>query len=350
MAVAAAHDNWAQRQRRRPLDVVNVRPTDSPDQLKYIGQLMADQLAENNVETLQDLLDILSASPDQASVQGWLETVLTNGRPYYCVGLAQPARNHGQPFRYHVPLVNKFAYNAMVTWLNHWWTDPNTRYYLGPPLAPGVRGPRRLLDKVPPPRTDRTAQIAFPPICAPPIAPPAPARGPPPPHPPGDEGPDDENGDDGENGGIRILSPSPPQSPLNFDSSDYDNDNDDGVEPLPPSPRRLSSLELRRLRDEALRAELRRGPSYPPWPPPIPLEGRNEAPPPPIRRALRVVAFRPPIWPPSRAAEFPRRSSRIRNLEGRAAIIRRASRIRKNVLRPRKGGLAYFPGFYRIYF
>jgi hypothetical protein len=188
MAGVVPHDNWVRVTTRHPLDVASVQPTDDVSALKYIGDLMESQLNAQNVNTLQDLINTLGQLPDQTAVDQWLQAALTNENPYACVG--RPL--HGQPNRYYIRFVNKFAYNSIVTWLQHWWTTAD-RYYNGAllPLRPGARRRvRQRLDKLPPLLTDRTAAQAFPPNCAiapapaPPPPPPAPPAAPPPPPPP----------------------------------------------------------------------------------------------------------------------------------------------------------------------
>ena len=276
---AVAHDNWLRVTGARPLNVGNVRPNDDVSSLKYIGPMMSDQLNAQNVNTLQDLINTLAVLANRAAVDAWLQAVLTNATPYACTGLPQ----HGRPYRYYVRLVNKFAYNSIVTWLDHWWTTPD-RYFLGPflPRRPGrVRRPSRVrYDKVPPLLTDRTAAQAFPPNCAPPLAAPIPAPIPVP------------------------LPPPPPPAPIEdadevgLNNKEEEKENEirrqlimRGIQyPPPPIPLNESNDNRRQV--------IMRGIQYPP--PPIPLNDANDESNNDRRQVImRGIQYPPPPRPPS---------------------------------------------------
>ena len=47
-------------------------------------------------------------------LQDWL-TALVNARPYDCVLDRSTARNHGQPYQYHVTLVEQVTFSSLVS-------------------------------------------------------------------------------------------------------------------------------------------------------------------------------------------------------------------------------------------
>lgn len=186
----AAHNNWNDAVAAAPLDLDDVKPWESPLRLKYVGPAMVAQLQAEGINTLQDLIDLLSLASNQTEVRQWLEQTLQNPRSANCVGVANPVRNHGQPNRYRVRRFNKFAYNSLISWLDTWWNDVNRFYRVRIPRRSDVipsgrrRARTRQEDKLPPLLVDRAAGVAFPIACAPigvPVAPAAPAVPPAPP-------------------------------------------------------------------------------------------------------------------------------------------------------------------------
>jgi hypothetical protein len=159
-------------QRRRPLDVAAVAPYESPLSLKYVGPWIQAQLQRGGIRTLGDLIEYASLADTQDEVALWIQGMVGNFRPGACVGRSGA---YGQPNRYLVRPFNKFAYNALVAWMDHWWNDERRFYRIG--------RLRTRRDKVPRPMGDRTTVEAFPPACAPPGGP-APPPPPPPPSPP----------------------------------------------------------------------------------------------------------------------------------------------------------------------
>lgn len=190
---------------------------------------------------MQNLIDVLAPLPNEAQVWAWFEGVLQNARPFECVGESNPARNHGSVNRYQVPLINRFAFNALRTWLNHWWRGPTRSYRAGR---------RGRVDKLPPLILNRALADAFPNSCAPApnAAAPAPPPRPPPP-PPGPPRPP-RGGPQGRAAGpragpsfglapggrplelpVRVLSPSPPPGSEEGRSTETDrSDEENGLE------------------------------------------------------------------------------------------------------------------------
>jgi hypothetical protein len=153
----AAHNNWVRNAIQGGFRVDHVGPNARPDRLKYIGAHLRSRLADAGVQVLGDLIPILDGEASRQGVTDWLSAALHNARPFECVGRPPGPLS---PNLYEVRLVNKFAFNAIVTWLRRWWRSPG-RF---------ARRGRRRVDKLPALLTDRGSHgpnTAFPDRCRP---------------------------------------------------------------------------------------------------------------------------------------------------------------------------------------
>jgi hypothetical protein len=151
-----------------------------------------------DVTSLGELLELVQEERDQEGVRTILESATSNERSRQCVGEADSLETYGRNHQYRIRTINKFAFNALITWLDYWWRRDRNRDRIG------IDGQ----DKLPAVLRDREAREAFPDDCA---------------------------SFDGGNEDLGLPPPSPPRAPSPEEPSE--------PEPMPPPPRRISPEE-----------------------------------------------------------------------------------------------------------
>ena len=148
----ALADNWQTVVNRYGL----VNPPVGPQliqTLKFVGPTLQLQLAAmpSGAASLAALVTRMAGQTRRGN-EAWLRARLRNPRAALCVGQKHSGRNHGSHNRFRVNGVNKFAWNAVITWLRGRMTVAQ-RYQ-----ADGS-------DRLPALMPTRGTAVAFPAVC-----------------------------------------------------------------------------------------------------------------------------------------------------------------------------------------